>query len=124
MTTHREAIRKAFRVISRCGIRTRMSFSCCSSCGHYELAAKGYEKFVFWNRQSDASFKYDRDRWSRSKGERTEELEDSLYLQWEGELSDAELIVTALRDAGLSVEWKGTIGDCIEVLPAPVAEVA
>lgn len=103
-TSHREALRAAFKALRAQGYKARMNFACCSSCGWAEL---GEGDLVFWNRQADAR---DFDEYGDVVG--------SLHLQWSG---DAEAILAALRAQGLDAAWEGSEYDAIEVKDTPVA---
>lgn len=120
--THREALKQAFKAIRKHGIAARMNFSCCSSCGHYDLGQKS-DRFVFWNRQSEDSFRVEGRGWSRYKSEIDNNLHDELNLQWEGSDADACLMVTTLQKFGLDVFWRGDEGGCIQIKPTPVREI-
>ena len=52
---------KVFKELRKQGIVARTNFSCCGSCGSYELYEYIKEKnklgYVFWHRQSEESFK-------------------------------------------------------------------
>lgn len=105
MQTVKSMVRAAFKQLRREGYAARMNFSCCGSCGSYELSEvvkeRGLNGYVFWNRQTNDAFD-------------GEELKSSLWLAWDG---DATVIVKALRDAGLNVEHDGEASRCIEVKP-------
>lgn len=112
-TTDRDRVSAAFKAIRKQGYVARMNFSCCSSCGYYELSQivkkRGGAGFVFWSRQVE------------QRAWRDGKLVDTLNLSWAG---DASKLVTALREAGLDVEHGGLDDYCINVRPAkPPVEV-
>jgi hypothetical protein len=80
------ALRDAFKALRKAGYNARMNFSCCGSCGWYELgqSKKGADKVVFYHRQG---------------AERLEQT-GRTHLQWSG---DATEIVSILRHNGVPV---------------------
>ncbi|HSH04805.1 MAG TPA: hypothetical protein VLL52_19995 [Anaerolineae bacterium] len=104
----------AFAELNQIGIVARQHFTCCQTCGHYEIddevrgAAKRQEVlgYVFYHQQDTAS--------AVERG--------YLYLAF-GAVVDApqqvklvgERVVQALRDVGLSVKWEGDINRRIRV---------
>lgn len=104
--TAREKLAAAFAVLRRAKYAARMNFSCCGTCGSYELAeqarVRGRVGFVFWHRQENEQAFY------RDDGR----LRQSLYLHWDG---DAAVIVAALRQAGLDAVHDGSDAMCVEV---------
>lgn len=109
-TTHREALRAAFRALRAQGYKARMNFACCSSCGWAELSGDDDQEvaLVFWNRQADGAF-----------DEYGDLRDGSLHLQWSG---DAGVILAALRTQGLDAAWAGSEYDAIEVKDTPVSD--
>lgn len=103
-TTVRHQLGVAFRALRAQGYAARMNFSCCGSCGHYELAEQARNRklkgYVFWHSQSNDAFK-------------GEDLRHALWLGWSG---SAAVIVEAMRAAGLHVEHDGTEAQCIQVV--------
>lgn len=115
-TSHRAAIRTAFRRLRSHGAFARMNFECCSSCAWYQVGhepSNSNRTVVFYNQQSDNAF-YSNHRRGRA---RTDTLQRPLYLQWHG---DAQQIIDALRAEGLDVEWEGTTTKAIMVRPTPL----
>jgi hypothetical protein len=109
--TDRDRLADAFKALRRQGYLARANFSCCGSCGSYELgerlaARPALNGYVFWNRQSNDAFK------QRGRRGLDENLHSTLYLAWSG---DAAVLVAALRAEGLTVEHDGTEARCIEV---------
>jgi hypothetical protein len=93
-------IKTAFAELRRAGYISRMNFSCCSSCGWYEIGQmpkKAKSKgIVFYNRQSTETL---------SRTGRT-------MLQWEG---DSKFICTVLEKHGIKTKHNGTENQCIEI---------
>ena len=95
---------------------------CCGSCAGAEIAdeqeKKGLKadevKAVYYNRQSNDAFR------SKLRGANwlTPNLHSTLHLSWQG---DADEIVAALREQGLTVEHDGSELRCIQVLPGGIA---
>jgi hypothetical protein len=97
----------AFAALDRAGIVARQHFTCCSTCGHYEIgdeiaeASQDHEVtgYVFYHMQDTES--------ARACGQ--------LYLAY-GSVEGTEerttevgrRIVQALQDAGLKTEWDGS----------------
>lgn len=110
--TDKKKLAIAFQALRRTGIAARMNFSCCGSCGSYELAnrftnddARGY---IFYHKQEGA----------RVRGERLPD--GGLYLHWAARTTDTEMniasdIVMALNTAGLHAEMPKDISACIHV---------
>lgn len=99
----RDRLKDAFKVLRLTfGYRTRVNFSCCGSCGHYELAGMTPPRpYVFWNVQADDAFNHGL------------YLERVLYLGWGtptlSELKcDPALVVRVLRDHGLDAYHQDT----------------
>jgi hypothetical protein len=107
--THKDRVTAAFKELRKLGYTSRQSFTCCNSCGSYELAeiikARGDDpdtaKVVWYNRQAAEAF----DR-------RTGGLTRNLMLAWNG---DAAEIRRALEAEGLRVIHNGDGARCIEV---------
>lgn len=102
--TTKAKVRAGFAALRKAGYAARMNFSCCNTCGSYDLSEtvrnrklKGY---VFWHRQSDTAWRGD-------------ELREGLWLGWNGDAAD---IVRILRESGLVVEHDSTDGRKIEVV--------
>lgn len=100
----RELLRRAFVLLRRVGWTARMNFSCCSTCGHYELSSEGRTQFVFFNRQANSSFN------------RHGDISNGLYLQWAHPEENAEAIVSVLVSVGLDAYWDGSSGSCVEIV--------
>ena len=107
-TTHRDKLRAAFKELRRIGYLARMNFTCCGSCGGYELAEVLKQKpakngYVFWHRQADDAFGPDDD------------LDRTLYLAWGTCDNRAFEIVGVLVKHGLKASWNGEPFRCVEV---------
>jgi len=99
MTT-KDQVNKAFALLRKAGYIAKQNFWCCQSCAWAALS-DDVTKVVFYHRQ-------DNDAW---KGK---ELKDNLYLAWMG---DGNEIVGIIQSVGLQVEWGGTEGTRIKILP-------
>lgn len=113
----------AFTALRKQGFIARKGFMCCSTCAWAEFNClekkmpkekkdwvKGY---VFYNRQDRAGMFTKPGRFSQFQG---------LYLAYDGvngrtQTQAGELVCTALRDAGLEVEWDGKPTTRIYVKP-------
>lgn len=91
--TVRDRIAQAFRGLRKEGYAARMNFSCCQSCGAYELNEKSPGRYVFFHRQDADGL------------ERPVNPTNPLYLAWAG---DGQEIVRFLLGAGLVVSWDGS----------------
>lgn len=112
--TECDRLDEAFATLDRKGIVARHNFTCCQTCGHAEIAYEVDETshhrpvrgYVFYHQQDTESAV----------------MGYGLYLAY-GAVSSTEIasidigweIVDALRDAGLSVEWNGSIQKRINV---------
>jgi hypothetical protein len=102
--TDRDKLADAFRSLRKAGIVARMNFSCCGTCGHYELSENGKGRgYVFYHRQEGARLDGD----SLPEG--------GLYLQWNGGMSVAADIVAALNAQRLHAVMPPNEHHCIEV---------
>ena len=107
--THKDRVTAAFKELRKRGYTCRQSFTCCGSCGSYELAeivkARGGDpdtaKVVWYHRQSAEAF----DKFSGK-------LTRNLMLAWAG---DATEIRQVLEAQGLLVVHDGDGYRCIEV---------
>jgi hypothetical protein len=56
----RQRLQAAFRRLRREGYAARMNFSCCGTCGSYELSQEVTKRrlagYVFWHRQANDAF--------------------------------------------------------------------
>ena len=83
-------LNKAFRELRKNGFIARQNFSCCQSCGSYEIVHEHPGKpYVFYHRQDTQAC------------ERYHEL----YLAWNG---DGQKIVDILKNNDLEVVWDGS----------------
>jgi hypothetical protein len=126
MTT-RDDIAELFDSLRKCELfgkklTARMNFSCCSSCGGYELASELPPKspVVFYHHQDDESFE-------------DGVLTRPLMLRFGAtHKNGSDVVVTPNEDAavghlvaavamaqGLSVSWGGNPHKCVEILPTP-----
>lgn len=104
-------LNKAFTQMRKSGLLAYQNFSCCMTCGCYELAekAKTMEKqpigYVFYRRQNG-----DRIRRDEQMGETP-----SVYLAFGTYVSEwsakqiADLVIGCLTANGLTVEWNGDV---------------
>lgn len=141
--TDKQRIGLAFRKLRSEGLRgstfARQSFSCCQGCGCSEIdTMKGVVVWVFYNKQADDAFKGNS--YDRHYGINQGRLRHSIGLSWglgrahrafrgmeaaagtpeatEYDEACAEWgkkIVAALTEAGLAVEWNGTVADRVLV---------
>ena len=91
----REKLRDAFRRLREKGIVAKMKFSCCTSCGSYEISLNHGPDvpYVFWHRQNESSFD--------PVGDIREE---GLCLYWRANDQELEDILSTLEEEGLTVK--------------------
>ena len=90
----KQKLARAFRILRNKGYFAKVTFiPCCGSCGHSELADKGFEKYVFFNKQSSD--------YSMPHGI----LEHEMYLGWWTPDEDASEIVEVLKASGIDASW-------------------
>lgn len=91
-----DAVKAAFKTTRGTGVIARMSFSCCQSCGGFELSQKYPGKpYVFYHRQSA-------DAWKRPINDK-----NRLHVYF-NKLSAARALEAALKLEGIAVDWDGT----------------
>lgn len=89
LTDPRDLIKAAYRQLRQRGYYCRSNFWCCSTCALAAIPVGRGNKFVFYHAQDAADLRRER----------------GCHLAWAG---DGNEIATALRAAGLTVEWDGT----------------
>ena len=99
--TDRQKIASAFSALRKAGYSARLAFGHCRICGVRKLPESRGAGYVFYSVQEAAVL----ERGNLPAGQ-------SLFLCWRG---DADQILKALTDQGLSVRWDGTADDAIEV---------
>ena len=105
--THKDKVTAAFRALRKLGYVARQNFTCCSTCGSYELGEmvtdRGGDpdtaKVIWYHRQDAEAFANGR-------------LTRNLLLRWNG---DASEIKQALEAQGLLVIHNGEASQCIAV---------
>lgn len=95
----------AYADLRKQGYICRSNFRCCQTCGGYAISQmkkfdENNPRYVFWHQQ-------DTEHCKKPYGE-----DPYLYLSWAG---DGHVIVSALREHGLDVEWNGKITERIKV---------
>ena len=94
---------KLFPRLRKRGFIARMNFSCCASCGSYELTQEAKKrqisKVVFYHRQAEDHFKRD----------------GKVYLMYFSMLDDDSetttvggIVTEIAKECGLKVEWDGS----------------
>ena len=91
------------------GFLARMNFTCCSSCGWYEMSEHKALKGLSEQEKENANIVF----YHRQDAEHMDEY-DKCYLAWSG---DGETIKKVLEDNRLSVEWDGTTSMRIMATP-------
>lgn len=97
----------AFAALERSGVIARQNFTCCQTCGHYEIwdevekTDANADGYVFFHMQ-DTESAYEGHGLYLAYGSTRENEEQSV--------SVALRIVCALREAGLVPEWDGDVG--------------
>lgn len=118
----RQKLTKAFSLLRKEGLIAKQNFSCCGSCGSYEISEIGEVKgketgkypagYVFYHRQDTDTLKRN----------------GVVYLRYgtfenngkvrKGSLPSVEVgysIVEAMKNVGLETEWDGDTGHCVLV---------
>lgn len=114
-TTVKSALAAAFKSLRKQGVYSRMTFTCCQSCGWHGMHAmeQKHDGYTFFHKQDAESF----NAWGN--------LTDSLMLSHSGNPDTptgfthegaAALIVNTLRDHGLHVNYAGNTAQRIEVV--------
>lgn len=116
-------LKEAFSLLRKQKMIARQNFSCCGTCGSYEISVMGDEKgkktgiypagYVFYHRQDTDTLKRNGVVYLRygnfsNRNDKTRK----------GSLETAEvgkLIVEAMKAVGLETEWDGDTGHCILV---------
>lgn len=116
-------LKEAFKLLRKQKMIALQNFSCCGSCGSYEISVMGDEKgkkagiypagYVFYHRQDTDTLKNNGAVYLRygnfsNKNDRTRK--GSLETKEVG-----KLIVKAMKTVGLETEWDGDTGHCILV---------
>ena len=78
-------LKNAFKELRSNGIRACANFSCCNSCGHYEMGDT--ENYIFYSRQSKDYL----------------EQSGQMYLQWKGNAPKMAEILSKY----FQVDWNG-----------------
>lgn len=108
-------------------------WTCCQTCGSYDLAQEGHEHYVFWHQQTDertfgieTKEYYETEEEDLDTGEMytvteveyeteiTDDMQASLML-YHSDLYAAGEAVRYLREAGFEIDWNGTESMAIEV---------
>ena len=111
-----EAVKAAFGDLRRTGRwAARVNFSCCGSCGHYELAnpdsGKPKPNYAFFHEQEN-------DRLFAGRRVRSITPDNALHIQW---LGDAKELAAALRNRGLIVRDAANENETVFVTGMAVA---
>jgi len=116
---------KAFKLLRKKGLIAKQNFSCCASCGTYELNEIGNEKgienngvypagFVFYHKQDYEDLT--RSGYVHIRYAGFYNKKDKLR---KGSLSDVKIgktIVEVMNEIGLRTEWDGDPNRCIKVV--------
>jgi hypothetical protein len=95
---NKKLLNRAFRDLNKNGFIAKQNFSCCQSCGSYEIANDNPgEPYVFYHRQDTKICK----------------IYHTLHLAWSG---DGNKIVEILKSNDLEVEWDGSETSRIKIL--------
>src|SRR5574343_111634 len=123
-TTTKDRLNAAFKAMRKAGLIARQSFSCCGSCGGYEIARQVTAMIdagkpeptgcVFYHRQDTARF---------SKGGDLFLAYGQIGTQKHGDIGMTteqvgKAVVKCLHDAGLEYEWDGDENTRILVINA------
>lgn len=97
----------AFRAMRKAGLTARRNFSCCQSCGCYEICDDKKSKLVyaFYHRQDEEDRRAGHDFYIAYGGTKDDELS-----QQAGDITSR-----CLKEAGLEVEWNGSVETRIKV---------
>ena len=124
---NKERLNKAFKLLRKQGLIARQSFGCCGSCGSYEIATKMEEMhdagkpvtgYVFFNQQSASAYKYDG--YKQPDGLLYISYADASTNKYPNKITKTgeeigKMLVAALAESGLVVEWNGNTDSCVLV---------
>lgn len=115
----KKKLTKAFKNMRKHGLIARMNFSCCQSCGGYDLAtrldeSKNAEKlgYAFYHHQDNASICENGDLYIAYSAKDIK----NKNAQEEANLKVALIVKTSLEEEGLDVEWNGSTDMRIKVM--------
>lgn len=116
---NKEKLDKAFKRLRKNGLIARQNFSCCGSCGSYEIATR-MEELLKDNKQALGYVFYNRQSAEALRGNGRNPADGRLYISYaDGSTSKfpnnipksteeiGKMLAIALTDAGLVVEWDG-----------------
>lgn len=108
----RTKLRRAFVSLRRLGLKARANYLCCQGCGNAALSETFDKKDVggvFWHHQDDAGFREDGDVYlAFFLNNGPKDVDPSAELV-------GHMIVDALTEQGLDVEWNGDSDERIHV---------
>ena len=119
----RKKLKEAFSLLRKQGIIARQNFSCCGSCGSYEISVMGEERgkkkgkypagYVFYHRQDTETLNRNGVVYLRygTYENKNGKLRKGSYPT----LNVGYTIVEAMKEVGLETEWDGDTGHCILV---------
>lgn len=124
---NKQKLNEAFKLLRKNKILARQNFSCCGSCGSYELATKIEEMhdanksvlgYVFYNRQSNEALVGDH--WKLADGRLYISYADSSTSKYPNKITKTseeigQMLVVALTQVGLVFEWDGSSDSCVLV---------
>jgi hypothetical protein len=108
VVTDKDKIDLAFADLSTRGFAAHADFTCCQSCGLAKLADDTLYAFYHWQDAEALDEAGD-----IQQGRR-------LRIAYGETVEAGQQVVAALQRAGLRVEWNGSLGRRIEVLPSRV----
>jgi hypothetical protein len=116
---NRDRLKKAFAMMRKSKLIARMNFSCCGSCGAYDLGTRVQEAdgnklgYVFYHRQSAESIDDDGTCMIAFGPWYEKDADDDLYD--ERTVMVGRIAANALVLAGIKTIWNGDPNRCIEV---------
>ena len=104
LISDKKVFNQMFKSFRANGFKARQNFTCCQSCGWAEMEdiAGDNENIVFYHNQDNDAFGSDG------------YLEGTIYLAWNG---DGSKIKQIAEDFGYTVDWDGTEGKRIGIVP-------
>lgn len=118
--TLQDKVKTAFRAIRKLGISAKFNVAgCCRSCISFHAGVEhGEDHQVVWHYggQGNKIVWDGGEPWVRGVWGNNYVPENRMYLNHSLTPDNAELVLQALRDHGLTVEWDGSESQCIEIV--------
>ena len=99
-------IQKAFRELRKAGFFAKSNHTCCQTCGVAEVPENKEQAYVFYHQQSAEDLRYT----------------NECCLSFGSTAEHGLIIVRFLEEAGLTVDWNGSVYQTIRVTVRPEAQ--